>query len=1111
MRARTKLLALAALCLCAAALAPAAAQGAESAAWRITLTPIPASVPAGGEGQYYAVATNVGGAPTSEEAELEMTLPAGLTPSSYEAINLDPAAAKPTCEILGQRIACKAPAPLGAGRLFLVSVEFDVSAPEGKYEATALVGGGGAPDTAAASAPIAVQDEVLPFEVLPDFAAPANEADGAPTAHAAAHPYQATVDFGFPTKKTGKFPTGTGHPRDITLELPRGLIGDPAAAPVLCSEAALLASECPKGSEIGLAGVTTLILGKLPTVFVNPLYDMVPPPGYPAAIATNVAGVGIFAHALAEVRSEGDYGVRASIRDALALPGYPIFNVESQLWGDAGGAAHDPTRGICLEEAKPDPAKECGPEKAGEARPAFLTMPADCRPAALPFEVRADSWEEPAPLFEERTAGYESADLSGEEAVHLKGCGEVHFNPTIEARPTTTEADSPSGLDFHLRQPQPAPSTEPLSARGEGILKDASISFPQGMTVNPSQAAGLGACSEEEIGFTEEVASGEEAGALRFSKAPQSCPAESKIGAVEAFSPLLVQRSEETHEVQTGGGGAPLPEALKGSVYLAKPYANPFGSLVALYLAVEDPERGIVAKLAGEGHLDPDTGQITTRFEDNPEVPIEDIHVRIFGGDRGALITPSACGTYAATAELTPWSSGSPSSAEGPFTLDRAPGGGPCPASQPWAPALQAGTLSPAAAKYSPLTFKLTRADGSARLSSLEASLPPGLTAKLAGVGQCSDAEIARARSREAPNQGAAELADPSCPASSRLGTVEVASGAGPSPFHISGTAYLAAPYKGAPLSMVFITPAVAGPFDLGAVVVRAAIYLDPESAQPRAVSDPVPQLIDGVPSDVRRVSLTIDRPSFALNPTSCDEEAFSGQATSAFGQLAPLFDRFQVGGCRSLPYKPKLTARLLGPTHRGAHPRLKAVFTAKPGEANTARISFALPHSEFIDQAHFRTICTRVQFAAKACPKGSVYGHMKAFSPLLAYPLEGPVYLRSSSHELPDVVAALKGPAYQPIELDLDGRVDSVHGGVRTIFAKVPDAPVTKAIVSMQGAKKGLFQNSTNLCKGAHRATLKLNAQNGKTHDARPLLKASCHGKKKGKKRHGKHRRGWG
>lgn len=1101
-RARHLLLAVA-LCLCAAA-APAAARAEALPAWRLTLTPIPSNVPAGGEGQYYAVATNVGGASTADAAELEMTLPAGLTPTGYEAINSDPAAAKPTCEVLGQEVLCEAPRPLGAGRLFLVSVEFDVSAPEGSYEATATVGGGGAADTQSATAPIAVQPDPLPFEVLPGFAAPASEADGAPSSLAAAHPYQQTIDFGFPTEQLGNFPTGAGHPRDITLELPRGLLGDPAATAALCTEAQLLASSCPKDSEIGLAGVTTLLFGELPTVFTDPLYNMVPPPGYPAEIATNVAHAGIYAHVLAEVRSEGDYGVRARIRDALALPGYPIFNVQSQLWGDPGGAAHDQIRAECLTEDKSPGG--CPAPDGASPRPAFLTMPGDCRAAALPFEVRADSWEEPDV---ERKAGYESADLSGQDPVHLSGCGEVGFAPTIEVKPSADAADSPSGLDVDLRLPPGAPSLEPLAGRATAILKDATLSLPAGVTVNPSQAAGLEACTEAQIGFAEEVSSGEEAGALRFTKAPQSCPEASKVGTLEATSPLLVQRNAE-HEVQADGEGAPLPEALHGSLYLAKPYANPFGSLLALYLAVEDPKTGIVAKLAGEGSLDPDSGQITTRFAHNPEIPLTDIHVHVFGGERGALITPGACGSYSTSAELVPWSApeGPSANPTDSFAVSKAPDGGPCPPAPSWAPALSAGTLAPAAGRYSPLAFKLTRPDGSERLSSLRASLPAGLTARLAGVGRCSEAEIAKARSREAPNKGAEEIADPGCPASSRVGSVDVASGAGPAPFHVAGSAYLAGPYKGAPLSMVIITPAVAGPFDLGAVVVRAAVHLDPVTARPSAVSDPVPQFIQGVPADVRSVTLELDRPSFTLNPTSCEEEAFEGDATSALGHVAPLFERFQVGGCASLPYAPKLATRLYGKTHRGAHPRLRSVFTARPGEADTARISFALPHSEFIDQSHFRTICTRVQFAAHACPKGSVYGHMKVITPLIEGPLQGPIYLRSSSHELPDVVAALHGPPDTPVELELAGRVDSVHGGVRTIFANVPDAPVTKAIVTLQGKRKGLFQNSTDICKGKHRATLKLTGQNGKAHDTRPLLRASCHRKAKRHKRRHRGRR---
>jgi hypothetical protein len=281
-----------------------------------------------------------------------------------------------------------------------------------------------------------------------------------------------------------------------------------------------------------------------------------------------------------------------------------------------------------------------------------------------------------------------------------------------------------------------------------------------------------------------------------------------------------------------------------------------------------------------------------------------------------------------------------------------------------------------------------------------------------------------------------------------------------------------------------------------------AGVYLDPATAQGRIVSDPLPQILDGVPLDVRSVSVRATRSNFTLNPTSCDEKSFGGQVLSTLGAAAPISERFQVGGCKSLPFKPKLATRLFGPIHRGGHPRLKSVFTAKAGEANTAAISFTLPSSEFIDQAHFRTICTRVQFAAQACPAGSVYGHVKAYTPLLDYPLEGPIYLRSSSHKLPDVVLALHGPAYQPLFLEADGRVDSVNGGLRVRFQSVPDAPLSKAIVEMQGGKKGLFQNSTNICKGTHRVTLALDGQNGKVSDTKPKLVAQCgaKGKKKPK-----------
>lgn len=1080
--------------LAAAALAPAATQASPppAPAWSLALSPMPSNfVPAASpEPEYLVTATNIGAAPTNATSTLTLTLPTGL--SATEAVvkvNLNKSEA--TCPISGQEVKCQLTEAIPAGAMILLQVQVAVSATEGTLDTEAAISGGGAAQAVKATSPTPVQSNPVSFGFLPGFQAPLSGEAGEAVTLAGSHPYQQTLSFNFPTRESGNELLNDGFPRDIWTELPRGLVGDPAASHALCTEAQLAFGGCPESSQVGFLVITNALGRGRNAVAESPLYNMVSPPGSAAELGTNAAGEGIYAHILVDVRSDSDYGIEASTPDVIAFSSLPIFGVRAQLWGDPSAAAHEEIR-----ECKVTP---CESDPTGVA---FLTLPGDCPAHPLEFKALADSWEEPFPAFEKQSASYESADLAG-DPVSTTGCGdeEIAFKPTIEAHPSTNVTDSPAGVDFTLHQPQ----NMKLGKRSPSPLRDAKITFPAGMTVNPAQAAGLGACSEDQIGFLEEVTEGEEEGRLDFSKQPQSCPDAAKIGSLEASTPALVARNEE-HEVEEDVEGNPVLEAVHGSVYLAKPFANPFKSLVAIYLVVEDKKTGIVAKLAGKGELDQKTGQLTTYFKENPELPLEDVKVHTFGGSRGALITPPTCGKYTTESVLVPWSApeGKEAFPESSFQTTQAPGGGPCPTTEAQMPSafkLDAGSENPAAGKYSPLLVKLSREDGSQRLSKIESTLPRGMIAKLAGVGTCSEADIAKARSREEPEKGALEQADPSCPASSQIGTVIGGAGAGPNPYYTTGHAYLAGPYKGAPISIVAIVPAVAGPFDLGTVVSRIAIYIDPVTAEVRAVSDPLPTILDGVPVDLRSVALRADRPNFSLNPTSCAEKSFGGQAITTLGQAAPLFERFQVGGCKSLPFKPKMSVRLFGKVHRGAHPRLKAVLTAKPGEANTAKVSFAFPSSEFIDQAHFRTICTRVQFAAKQCPAGSVYGHVKVLSPLVDYPLEGPAYLRSSSHELPDLVVALHGPPSQPIEIDADGRVDSVNGGLRVRFEEVPDAPISKLIFDAQGAKKGLFQNSTNICKGVHRATLKLNAQSGKISDSQPKLVAQC-GKGKAKKK---------
>jgi hypothetical protein len=1076
--------ALAVAVLALAALAPAAK--AASPAWSVSITPLPSVfVPAANpKPQYLISATNVGGAPSSGTVVLRALLPTGLKASDASAGNNDKASTTPpTCTPTGseesEEVICETSKTIAPGHLIQIQVSVAVGAAPGTYVTEAIASGGGAAEVKA-TLPAVVQTERLGFGILPGFAAPATGEDGEAMSLTGSHPAQQTVAFGFPTYNPGEL-TNDGHPRDFSIDLPQGMVGDLAAAPALCTEAELIGGSCPDSSQVGIANTTTILAAQGTNIVdQTPLYAMVPPPGSPGVLAADPVGVGIFVHALAEARTDSDYGISSRVPDVINFGTEPYFSIQAQVWGNPSAATHDRARGLCLEEKGP-----C-PTKPPSAVP-FLSMPADCPGSPLTYHVRADSWEEPA---KEVQASYESADLHG-APVSLAGCEdeEVAFEPSLAATPTTNVADSPSGLEVAVHQ---QPGEDPFE-RERSPLRDTAIRFPAGLVPNASQAAGLGACSEAQIGFLGET----EAGRLDFSKQPQSCPDAAKLGTVEVRSPILVQRNE-AHEVALDGEGRPIPEPLHGFVYLAQPFANPFGTLVAVYLAIEDHQSGIIAKLPAEGQLDPQTGQITTFVREAPELPIEDVAVRLFSGPRAPLSTPPACGQHTTESELTPWSApqGADAFPSSSFNTEAAPGGGACPATEaalPSAPILKAGTTPAQAGAFAPLDMRLAREDGTQRFARLELSLPAGLSAKLAGVPQCSEAEIAKARSREAPQQGVTEQADPSCPAASEVGTVLAEAGTGPTPFRTTGHAYLAGPYKGAPLSVVAIAPAVAGPFDLGAVVVRTALHLDPTTARARAVSDPIPTILDGVPVDLRALSVHLQRKGFSLNPTSCAPKAFEGAVASPFAANASIFARFQVGGCKSLPYKPKLGARLFGKTNRGAHPALRVVIRAKPGEANTRSLSFTLPRSEFIDQSHFRTICTRVQFAASQCPAGSIYGHVVAKSPLVDYPLAGPVYLRSSNHKLPDAVAVLRGPPSQPIEIDAVARIDSVKGRLRARVETVPDAPIEKVVVTQQGGAKGLFQNSTEICKGTHRVNASFEGQNGKAHDIAPKLQAKC------------------
>ena len=615
------------------------------------------------------------------------------------------------------------------------------------------------------------------------------------------------------------------------------------------------------------------------------------------------------------------------------------------------------------------------------------------------------------------------------------------------------------------------------------------MTLPEGVAISSAAANGLAACTEAQMGLTSESP-------VHFDLTSPRCPDASKVGTMEVQTPMLA-------------------DPLKGSVFLAAQDANPFHSRFGLYLTIDDQVQGLMLKLAGKVTADPVTGQLQATFLENPQLPFTDLRLHFFDGPNAALVNPPTCGTYTTKADLTPWSAVDPAhptaaetaSPTSSYDITSGPTGGKCAASKsavPFAPTLSAGSESVKAGASTPFVLNLTRADGQQELSSLNVVTPKGLTASLKGIPYCSEAQIAAAR---ALTKGASEQATPSCPAASRLGSVTTGAGSGSAPFYAHGNAYLSGPYKGAPLSLAIITPAVAGPFDLGNVVVRAGLYLDPVTAQITVKSDPIPQMLEGVPLRVRSVAVAMDRDKFMLNPTNCAESAVKAEALGSGGATAQMSTRYQVGACSALDFTPKLALNLKGGTKRNDHPALTATLTQPEGQANIGSVSVALPHSEFLDQAHIRTVCTRVQFAAKACPAGAIYGSAEAWSPLLDAPLSGPVYLRSSDNKLPDLVVALRGPDSQPIEIELAGRIDSVNGGIRNSFELVPDAAVSKFVLKMQGGKKGLLVNSRDICKRTEKATVRMVGQNGKRADQFPKLSNSCK-KKAAKKANRKARR---
>ncbi len=720
-----------------------------------------------------------------------------------------------------------------------------------------------------------------------------------------------------------------------------------------------------------------------------------------------------------------------------------VIGSRAELWGVPADPSHDPQR-VCGE------VRECSSSAA--AAP-FLIDPSDC--SAEPATLRVDSWQDPGDFLSATST-----------PPAFTGCDRLNFTPSISVLPDTSAADSPSGVAVKLDVPQN--ESKALEALSTPSLRSAVVTLPAGVTLNPAAANGLQACSLAQIGLD--------------NPSEPTCPDASKVGSIEIESPLL-------------------PDTLHGSAYLAEQDNNPFGSMLALYVTAEAD--GSLIKIAGKVEADPVTGQLTSTFDSTPQLPFSEFRLHFFGGPRAPLATPKSCGTYEATSTLTPWSapaSGLPSVQSTAFQITTAPGGGAC-AAPGFAPGFTAGTTSNQAGGFSPFTFTMSRNDGEQNLGTVATKLPPGLVAQLADVPPCAEAQA---------NAG-------TCPAASAIGHVTVGVGAGPDPLFVpepgkpADPVYLTGPYKGAPFGLSVVVPAEAGPFNLGEegrpVVVRAAINVDPVTAQVTVDSDPLPQILKGVPLDIRSVNVTIDRPQFMFNPSSCNRMQIAGSLTSGLGATTSPVVPFQATNCAALHFKPGFAVSTSGHTSRaqGASLNVKLTYPKAPlgSQANIRSVKVDLPKQLPSRLTTLQKACTAATFEANPanCPAASIIGHARAITPILPVPLTGPAYFVSHGGEaFPSLIVVLQGDG---VTLDLVGSTFISKAGITSsTFKTVPDAPVGSFELTLPEGRFSALAANGNLCKGKLAMPTAFVAQNGLTLTQSTKIKVSGCPKAKAKRK---------
>jgi hypothetical protein len=860
---------------------------------------------------------------------------------------------------------------------------------------------------------------------------------------------------GHPDLHTSFSLEGPGAPeaaQNVTFSPPTGVFGNPRAI-TQCVPADFALDQCPPDSQAGLITLRANYKGN-PQYLLGtaPIFSIAPQEGETARLSFITPVLDIPIAISVAVRTTTDYGLRFTVEDITQLT--PLASADMTFWGFPAEAAHNIQR-----FAKGSPGKPTGcPEEEGTGCisepgtrssivPQPLTdNPTTCSGEALTSTLEVQTYQDP----EHRSQA---------EATYppIEGCQREVFKPVLEASPTTVETDSASGLNVDLKSPQFLTfAAEPSE------IKSATVTLPAGFTINPDAADGQSECRESEANFS--------------SLGPAQCPDTSKIGTFSIGTPAL-------------------PERLEGSVYIGQPKP---GDQYRLFLTASG--FGLNVKLIGSVFPNPVTGQLTAEFPNLPQAPFEDFQLHLFSGERSLMATPTLCSVYTVNSEFYPWNATLAEQGSSQiFSLEAGPHGSQCPGQvRPFNPTLIAGTSNATANAFSNFSLRLNREDGDQDLGHLNFTLPPGLSANLHGITYCSEAAIAAA----AASSGRAEQADPSCPGTAEIGTSDVAAGPGTHPFHATGKIFMAGPFQGAPLSLVVVTPALAGPYDYGTVVVRVALHIDPLDAHVIADSETVPEIIGGIPLRLRSIGVNINKPNFMINPTNCSASTVASQGIGDQGTDANFSSPFQAVNCATLGFRPKMSITQLGgrkATARSKDPNLAIELDTRPGDANIKSISVTLPKAFEIDQRHLGNICDRAELAADQCAGRQPIGEAKTETPLLEKPLQGPVYAVSGFGVLPHLAFILGGQ----VTLMPEAESSSVQNGrLKTIVPVVPDAPIGHFRFTLFGGSKGYLANTQSLCGSPTVSAIEFTAQNGKTLTQQVKTKTACKAKAKRSRR---------